>query len=188
MISMRNAFWVFSLIFPKSRPALAPANSSYTSFFFFRSLLFEATQPFFAQNMITYGRTCCGWSANDFYRPSIKEFGADIDKARSDNRNPPTSVPTPCGWNFDVVQGQLSIDPGADEFPDYKAAYGFVASINEASCNDTDAPLSCQIIVRLPFKYGFKAEEYRRSFGYTRVIAFTSKCVCADPPPYFSLY
>ena len=104
---------------------------------------------------------------------------SEINKARPGNRNPASSVPMPCGWDFEVVSGNVLIEPGPDEFTEYKDAYGYIASIDEASCSDTDAPLSCQVVTKLPFKYGFKREEYQRSFGYARVIAFTSK-ICVD--------
>ena len=125
---------------------------------------------------MSLGRTSGGWWAADSYRPSLTAFVRDVDKARSDNQNPADTAPLPCGWSFDMAKSQLLIDPGVDEFPFYKASYGWVESINEATCNASASALCFQVIVKLPFRYGGSEAEPLR-WAFARMNAFSSKCI-----------
>ena len=105
------------------------------------------------------------------------------------NHNPADDVPLPFGWTFGVVRSQLLIEPGIAEFALSKACYGFVASIAEASCDDTASPLCFQIILKLPFNYGASEGEYKQSWAFARLNAFPSNCIsrCVSAPQFFSL-
>ena len=125
---------------------------------------------------MSLGRTSGGWWASDSYRPSIAAFVRDVGKARSDNRNSADTVPLPCGWSFDMGKSQRLIEPGVDEFPFYKACYGWVASINEDTCNDSASALCFHVIVNLPFRYG-GSEAEPLGCAFARMNAFSAKCI-----------
>ena len=127
--------------------------------------------------MASFGRTSCGWRGADFYRASISEFARDADKARQSNHIHALADPLPGGRPFDMVKSQLLIEPGIDEFPDFKACLGCIESITEASRKDTSIPLCPHAILRLPFKYGASEGEYKRRWAYYWVSAFSSKCI-----------
>ena len=126
---------------------------------------------------MSFGRTSCGWRANEFYFPILTEVADDIHRARQANRNPALDIPLPASWAFGGQKSQLLPEPSESDFPRFKALYGFVGKINDAACNDTATPLCLQIITKLSFYYGASREEYKRSWAYARVNAFSPKCI-----------
>ena len=117
--------------------------------------------------MSCFGRTSGSWSAQEAYQPTIKSFVRDIDKSRCEDCNPASKRTIPAGSDFHIAESQLAIEPGSDEFPFFKASYGFASSIAEATCNDADSPLKFTIALKLPFKYGISRFSPKRIFRDT---------------------
>ena len=81
-----------------------------------------------------------------------------------------------------LYKGALISEPAPGEYVDYKLAFGYVASITDASSNDTGSPLSISVILKLPFKYGRSIDENRRSWAWARINAYASKCEPSEFP------
>ena len=124
---------------------------------------------------MSFGLTSGGWYTDEYHRPSIQEFSDLVRSARDNKLNPSCKVPIPAGWDFDLVNKSLLIEPDYEAYSRFKKAFGYVANIRDTSSDDTDSPLQLTIVLKLPFKYGKKACEKYHSWAFGRIQAFGAK-------------
>ena len=90
-------------------------------------------------------------------------------------------MPIPAGWDFDIANKSLLLEPSYEDYAKFKKSYGYIANIHDASSDDSASPLQLTVILKLPFKYGSKACERYRSWAYARIFAFGSKALFSRP-------
>ena len=121
------------------------------------------------------GYTSGGWAQYEYYRPSIQSFSDTVCAARANKANQSSQVPLPHGWDFDVVNTILSIEPSAADFVRMVKAFGFVAHIDDSSSDDTPEAFTATVVVKLPFRFGEKETEVLPSWAFCRANAFSDK-------------
>ena len=84
-------------------------------------------------------------------------------------------MPTKQCWDFEVVKGEIYLEPSADDFCVFMKAFGYVAHIHDASSDDTASAFQLTIVLKLPFYYGKNASEYRHIWAFARANAFSAK-------------
>ena len=124
---------------------------------------------------MSFGLTSGGWYTDEYYRPSIQEFPDLVCSARDNKLNPSCKVPIPAGWDFDLVNKSLLIEPDYEAYSRFKKAFGYVANIHDTFSDDTASPVQLTIVLKLPFKYGTKACEKYHSWAFGRIQAFGAK-------------
>ena len=122
-----------------------------------------------------FGYTSGGWAQYEYYRPTVQSFSDLVREARDDKANPCSLVPLPHGWDFDIVNQSLLIEPSAADFVRLVKAFGYVAHIDEASSDDTPDAFTAAVVLKLPFRFGEKDSEALPSWAFCRVSAFSSK-------------
>ena len=123
------------------------------------------------------GYTSGGWTQYEAYRPSVESFSKEVNEARGRNVNPSSAVPLPYGWDFDVHDQSLLLEPSAKDYPRLVKAFGFIAHIDQASSDDTPDAFTASIVVKLPFRFGEKDSEASHSWAFCRVSAFAAKAI-----------
>ena len=108
------------------------------------------------------------------YTPSLVDFSFDISEGRAD---PEASASVPFGWTLDTSKTQLLVEPPSASMADFRAWFGYIASIGDSSSADTDSPFLVTIVAKLFFRYGGTLDEDSDSHIFARVNAFTSKAV-----------
>lgn len=127
--------------------------------------------------MESFGKTAAGQPVFEAYQPDLIDFSFEVSDAKASPKPMEEVIPLPAGWPFDRDRKQLLLEPNAADFCDFRAAFGFVASIGEAKSADTDSPFLLAIVAKLFPRYGFSHREASGSFAFARVNAFSSKAV-----------
>ena len=127
--------------------------------------------------MVFFGNDARGRPVSEAFQPDLIDFSFDCTEARSAKAPMEESIPLPVGWSFDRDRKQLLIEPSALSFSEFRAAFGYIASIGDAASTDTTSPFLLQVVTKLFFRYGFSPDEASDSFVYARVNAFSSKAV-----------
>ena len=88
------------------------------------------------------------------YRPSLIDFAFAVSIPRNKLSSAEAAIPSPQGWNFDIDRKQLLLEPSAVAFCEFRADFGFVASIRDCDATETDSTFMFTVVAKLFFKYG----------------------------------
>ena len=122
-------------------------------------------------------------------RPTIQEFSDEVKAAREARPNPASRVPIPHGWEFGLLRSSLLIEPSAHDFCRLMKAYGYVSHIHEASPDGAPSAFQLIVVLKVPFRYGDKASEYRHSWAFARINAFADKAdLCQRASVFFFIW
>ena len=84
-------------------------------------------------------------------------------------------APIPAKWSFSQPKKKIQLSTHSDDLARFGLCYGFIGGIADSSTmDDTCAPISLQVIVKLPFRFGETAKGKEDSFLFARVNAFSS--------------
>ena len=141
-----------------------------------------------------FTHTVGGWAHYEYYRPSAQQFSDDVVAARPAKSNPASRAPIPHGWDFDIENSPLLIDPSAADYVRFAKAYGFAAHVNDSTSGDAPSAFAAIVVLKPPFRLGGKGPERKTRWAFARANAFAAKAVCPEmkpgnvfaPPPGFS--
>ena len=100
------------------------------------------------------GMTASGRMAVVSYRPTLVDFSFAVSIPRANLASSTGGIPLPQGWTFDIDHKQLLVEPSASSFAEFRASFGFVASINDTDSTETDPPYQFTVVLKLFSKYG----------------------------------
>ena len=127
--------------------------------------------------MAAFGKSAAGCTVRNAYRPELIDFSFGVTAARAARERMELSIPLPDGWSFDRKHSQLLLEHSPASFAEFRALFGYVASIGDAESTDTDSPFLFQVVAKLFFRYGTSPAELVGSFVFARVNAWSSKAV-----------
>ena len=114
------------------------------------------------------GMTASGRMATESYRPTLIDFSFAVSIPRVGLASNAAGIPLPQGWSSDIDHKQLLVEPSASSFAEFRAAFGFVASIKDTDSTETDSPFLFTVVLKLFFKYGDGETKYiKRCFVYS---------------------